>query len=115
MIKRPIELRLRLSRQEAAYLDEKVKEAGISRNMFLVRLITGMRIYPRKNLDTINDYLTAINRKLVGISTNLNQMAKLANTFQEAPTAEAVEKLQKEIAELNKMLRPLWDWARRNL
>ena len=50
MRKRPIELKFRLSEDEYALLQKNLAEAGMNRNAYLVRLITGAQIYPKLRL-----------------------------------------------------------------
>lgn len=47
MRKRPIELKFRLSEDEYVLLQKNLAEAGMSRNAYLVRLITGAQLYPK--------------------------------------------------------------------
>ena len=47
---RPIELKFRLSPDEYDLLQHKLAEAGMNRNSYLVRLITGATIFPRDQL-----------------------------------------------------------------
>ena len=68
--KRPIELKFRLSQEEYTLLQKKLSEAGMSRNAYLIRLITGATIFPKEQLIQLNLEYAMMNRLLRGIGTN---------------------------------------------
>ena len=80
MRKRPIELKFRLSQDEYELLQTNLVETGMNRNAYLVRLITGATIFPRDQLIQLNLEHTMMNRLLRSIGTNINQIAKVANS-----------------------------------
>lgn len=115
MRKRPIELKFRLSYDEYNLLQSKLKEAGMNRNSFLVHLITGAQIFPRDQLIALNLEFHIMNRLVRGIATNINQIAKLANTNRAAPSARLLVDLAQDIRVLQNNLIPLWDEVRKHL
>ena len=115
MRKRPIELKFRLSQDEYALLQKNLAEAGMNRNAYLVRLINGATIFPKEQLIRLNLEYSMMNRLLRGISTNINQMAKHANSTRMAPTIAALADMYQDVQTLRRNLQPLWDETRNAL
>ena len=115
MRKRPIELKFRLSQAEYELLQQSLAESGMNRNAYLVRLITGAQIYPKDQLVRMNLEYTMMNRLLRGISTNINQIAKVANTNHATPSATLLTDMHQDVQTLRHNLQPLWDETRNAL
>lgn len=115
MRKRPIELKFRLSADEYDLLQSKLTEAGMNRNAYLVRLITGATIFPKEQLIQLNLEHTMMNRLLRGISTNINQIAKIANSNHATPSAALLTDMYQDVQTLRNNLGPLWDETRETL
>ena len=112
---RPIELKFRLSPDEYDLLQHKLAEAGMNRNTYLVRLITGATIFPRDQLIQLNLEHTMMNRLLRSISNNINQIAKVANTNHATPSAALLTDMYQDVQALRNNLEPLWDETREAL
>ena len=112
MRKRPIELKFRLSQDEYELLQKQLAVAGVSRNAFLVRLITGATIVPKKQLIQLNLEYAMMNRLLRGIGTNINQIAKIANSNHATPSAALLTDMYQDVQTLRHNLQPLWDETR---
>lgn len=106
--KRPIELKLRVSPGEAEALQRKLAEAGMSRNTYLVRLISGATIFPKDELMRLNQQYVIMNRLLRSISTNINQIAKVTNATHAAPSAALLADMYQDVKTLRHNLQPLW-------
>lgn len=65
---------LRLTEQEYATLKRKSELAGLKMNPFVVSLINGCEIHPRKP-----DSCKALARQVAAVGNNLNQLARIAN------------------------------------
>lgn len=76
MIKRNVEIKVRLSRKEAETLNKRVKKSGISREAYIRHLIEGS--VPREAPPP--DYY-AMMRELYAIGKNLNQIAQKAHVL----------------------------------
>lgn len=76
MRKRPIAVLFRLNEQEHQHLKEQAALAGCATEQYIRRLITGADIKPRPPGE-----LADILRQLSGIGNNINQIAKIANTY----------------------------------
>lgn len=85
MRKRNLEIKLMLNEGEYESLTQKVQQSGMNRSAFLRRLIKGQTIYPIAPLLQINVQLDSYLKRLRGIATNLNQIAKFANTYHTLP------------------------------
>ena len=110
--KRPIELKLRVSQEEAKLLQHKLTETGMNRNAYLVRLISGATIFPKDQLILLNQQYIIMNRLLRGISTNINQIAKAVNATHAAPSAALLADMYQDVQTLRHNLQPLWDETR---
>lgn len=112
MRKRPIEVKFRLSEPEYQLLQQKLAQAGMSRNAYLVRLINGSTIFPKEELVRLNTQYQIMNRLLRGISTNINQIAKIANASKAAPASALLVDMYQDVQTLRHNLQPLWDETR---
>ena len=74
MIKRNVEIKVRLSRKEAETLNKRVKKSGISREAYIRHLVEGG--VPREAPPP--DYY-AMMREIYAIGKNLNQIAQKAH------------------------------------
>lgn len=110
--RRQIELKFRLSADEYDLLQSKLAEAGMNRNAFLVRLISGATIFPKEQLIQMNLEYTIMNRLLRGIGTNINQIAKVCNTNHATPSAALLTDMYQDVQTLRNNLNPIWDETR---
>ena len=115
MRKRPIELKFRLAQDEYELLQKALADAGMNRNTYLVRLITGATIFPKAQLIQMNLEYSMMNRLLRGISTNINQIAKVANSTHAVPSAALLTDMYQDVQTLRNNLGPLWDKTRETL
>lgn len=115
MRKRPIELKFRLSQDEYEHLQKNLVAAGMQRNPYLVRLITGSKIYPKDQLIRLNLEFGIMNRLLRGIGTNINQIARATNITHTPPPSALVLDMAQEIQILRENLAALWEDIRREL
>ena len=113
--KRPIELKFRLSEEEYKLMQKKLAEAGMNRNAFLVRLITGATIFPKDEMIRLNMEYAMMNRLLRGIGTNINQIAKVTNSNKATPSAKLLLDMYQDVQTLKHNLVPLWNETRSTL
>lgn len=113
--KRPIELKFRLSEEEYKLLRAKLAGAGMNRNAFLVRLISDVTIFPKEELMRMNMEYIMMNRLLRGIGTNINQIAKVANSNKATPSAKLLLDMYQDVQTLKHNLMPLWNETRSTL
>lgn len=112
MRKRPIEIKFRLSQQEFAVLQEQLKSTGLSRNMYLVRLISNVPILPQNQLEQLNEELVKQNRQLRGIANNINQLAKIANANKDIYERTQLDFAILQIGALQEELHDIWNKVR---
>lgn len=113
MRKRPIEVKFRLSEEEYQLLQRKLVDAGMNRNAFLVQLISGVEIYPRDMLLKLCIELQIMNRLIRGSSTNINQIAKIANSNKAVPSAKLLMDMYQDVRIIKDNIQPLWEEIRR--
>ena len=77
MRKRPIAVLFRLNEQEHQHMTEQTAIAGCSTAQYLRGLIAGSDLKPKPPGE-----MAEILRQLSGIGTNINQIAKVANTYE---------------------------------
>lgn len=111
-MKRKKEIKLRLTDQEYAALSDMVKQSGLSRNAFLVRMIMQQTIYPVDTLNKTNEMLAALLAQLRGMATNMNQVAKIANTRQEVPSMNYLRYILAAIQSLKEESQPVFTSVR---
>lgn len=115
MRKRPIEVKFRLSEEEYQLLQQRLIEAGMNRNAFLVQLISGVQIYPRDKLKELSVQYQIMNRLIRGIGTNINQIAKIANSTKAVPSAALLVDMYQDVQVIQNNLQPLWEEARKTI
>lgn len=113
--KRPIEVKFRLSEEEYKLLQQRLVEACMNRNTFLVQLISGVQIYPRDRLMELNIQYQIMNRLIRGIGTNINQIARVANSTKSVPSAGLLADMYLEVQTIKNNLQPLWTETRKTI
>lgn len=112
MRKRNVEIKFRLTEKEYAVLSEKVKQSGLNRNAFLVRMIHSQTIYPIEPLQVLNQKADDCLTQLRGIATNINQMAKIANTYRALPELSSLQNAARLVWETQKLIQPVFSLLR---
>ena len=112
MRKRNIEIKFRLTEKEHAVLSEKVKQSGINRNAFLVRMIQGQTIYPIEPLQNLTQEADACLTQLRGIANNINQIAKIANTYRAVPELSSLQNTTQLVWEMQQFIQPVFSLLR---
>ena len=114
-MKRRKEIKLRLTEQDFAALTDMVKQSGLSRNAFLVRMIKQQTIYPVDTLSKTNEMLAALLAQLRGMATNMNQIAKIANTRKEVPAMNYLRYILAAVQNLKEESQPVFTSLREAL
>ena len=86
---------LHLNKKELAHLETQVKQSGLPREEFLRTLIMGAELRA-KPCDHHADLL----HKVAGLCNNANQLAKVANTYDQAS--------QQSVEEMTVIARQVW-------
>ena len=98
MVKRNIEIKIRLDRKETDALNKRVKKSGLSRESYLRHLINGF--IPT---DVPPPDYHAMMMELRAIGNNLNQAARMAHALKAVDTKrydEAVAVLNRAVVEI---------------
>lgn len=77
MRKRPIAVLFRLNEQEHRHLKEQAAKSCFSTEEYIRKLIAGSTVTPKPPVE-----MTEILRQLSAIGNNINQIAKIANTYE---------------------------------
>lgn len=115
MRKRNVEVKFRLSEAEYAELVQKVKDSGLNRNAFLVRMVRQQTIYPVDHLRELNKQMDILLAQIRGMATNLNQVAKIANARREVPCIQYLEALLNGMGKFSAAMQPVWESIREAL
>lgn len=112
-LKRDISLTFRVSQEERSLIYKRMTEAGIkSRNAFLISLVKSSTLYPIKEITKTNLMFAEAIRIIRGTATNINQLAKVANSTGQLATAEELEKALQEITKQHRVMLGLWNELR---
>lgn len=95
--KRPIQVKFRMSEDEAAQLRSKVEQSGMSQQEYLIRAATGQ---PIMNTEGIKELLPQLGK----IGSNLNQIARALNQ-DKFYSYKLITENQKELNEIWQLLR----------
>ena len=83
MRKRDKAITIRITEEEYALLCSKLAQTGISQQAFVINAITGIAIIPSEQtavLKEISSTFASLEQQLRGMATNINQMARIANS-----------------------------------
>ena len=112
-LKRDISLTFRVSQEERSLIYKRMTEAGMkSRNAFLISLVKSSTLYPIKEITKTNLMFAEAIRIIRGTATNINQLAKVANSTGQLATAEELEKALQEITKQHRVMLGLWNELR---
>lgn len=91
---------IRLTDAEYKYLKNRVRKAGISQQTFIINAIQGSNIMSNDEvhvLKEISKTFADLTRQLRGLSTNVNQMAHIANGWNVLPTERELNSIFDQI------------------
>lgn len=94
MRNRPISVLFRLNEMEHRHLKEQVQLSGLPMEQYLRNLVAGQRIRAKPP-----EELPEILRQLSAIGNNINQIAKVANTYKRVSEEDirSIQEMQKAI------------------
>ena len=98
--KRNIAVTIRMNDAEYNTLNTKVAESGLTQQAFVINAIKQTVIMPMEDhliLMNISMTFTDLIRQLRGLATNVNQMAKWANTTGELPTEHQLDEIYENL------------------
>ena len=109
--KRSKAVTIRMTDAEYKKLTDKVSESGLSQQSFILNAIKGASITSSDEVAVqkeISKTFSDIVRQLRGLSTNVNQMAHVANATGELPTATELIQAATEISKYRKECEDVW-------
>ena len=112
MRKRPIEIKFRVSEQELAMLKQQLKDNGMNRNEYIVKLISNAPVLPKEELKQMNQELLVQNKQLRGIANNINQLTKIANANKEIYAMTQLDFAIIQMCSMREELQKAWDRIR---
>lgn len=104
-----------MTEEEYALLCTKLKQTGITQQAFVISAIKDVSIIPSDQiaiLKEISATFASLEQQLRGTATNINQMARIANSRNYAPGIRALEKISREICEYRKESEEIWQSIR---
>ena len=104
MRKRDKAITIRMTEEEYALLCSKLAQTGISQQAFVINAITGIAIIPSEQTAVLKE-----------ISSNVNQMARIANSRNFAPGTRELEKISQQIRGYRKESEEIWQSIRSSI
>ena len=106
---------IRLTEEEYALLCSKLKQTGVSQQAYIISAIKNVSVIPSDQLAVMKEIsatFSSLEQQLRGMATNINQMARIANSRNYAPGMRVLEKLSREIAGYRKDSEEIWQSIR---
>ena len=118
MRKRNKAVTIRMTEEEYDLLCSKLEQTGVSQQSFVISAITGAAVIPSEQtavLKEISFTFASLEQQLRGMATNINQMARIANSRNYAPGIRVLEKLSREISGYRKDSEEIWQSIRSSI
>ena len=118
MRKRNKAITIRMTEEEYAMLCSKLAQTGVSQQAFVINAITGIAIIPSEQtavLKEISSTFASLEQQLRGMATNINQMARIANSRNFAPGTRELEKISQQISRYRKDSEEIWQSIRSSI
>ena len=101
--------------EEYAELQVKVDESGLTQQAYIISAIKDVSVIPSDQLAVMKEISTtfaSLEQQLRGMATNINQMARIANSRNYAPGIRVLEKISREIEGYRKDSEEIWQSIR---
>ncbi len=111
MRKRNIAVTIRMNEEEYRTLDRRLKETGLPQQTFLLSAIHGTDVMPpetRNEICELNHTYADLLRQIRGMATNINQMAKVANSTGSLPVLSELQSLGRQIEQYRREGEEQW-------
>ena len=118
MRKRNKAITIRMTEEEYALLCSKLEQTGVSQQAFVIGAIKGAAIISSDQtavLKEISSTFASLEQQLRGMATNINQMARIANSRNYAPGIRVLEKISWEINRYRKDSEEIWQSIRSSI
>ena len=107
-----------MTEEEYALLCRRLEQTGVSQQAFVISAITGAAVIPSDQtavLKEISATFAALEQQLRGIATNINQMARIANSRNYAPGIRELERISRQIKGYRKDSEEIWQSIRSSI
>lgn len=118
MRKRNKAITIRLSEEEFAQLENKVKQSGQTQQNFIIDACLKGQITSADEITEMrnkNKLLADMDKQLRGMGTNLNQMAHIANGQGIIPSAEKLVQIASEVSQIKREVSEEWLSTRQSI
>ena len=118
MRRRKKAITIRMTDEEYALLCSKLEQTGLSQQAFVNSAIAGASIIPSDQiamLKEISATFSSLEQQLRGMASNINQMARIANSRNYAPGIRVLEKISWEISGYRKDSEKIWQSIRSSI
>lgn len=115
MRKRNKAITIRMTEEEYALLCSKLKQTGVSQQAYIISAIKNVSVIPSDQLAVMKEIsatFASLEQQLRGMATNINQMARIANSRNYAPGMRVLEKISREIEGYRKDSEEIWQSIR---
>ena len=109
---------VRMNDREYDRLQKKVSESGLSQQAYIIGAVCNAKITSSDEVAALKDVSRLFadhERQVRGMATNINQMAKVANSQGSVAGQEELERLSGQISALRKESEDLWQSIRSSI
>ena len=109
---------VRMSDREYDRLQKKVSESGLSQQAYIIGAVCNAKITSSDEVTVLKDVSRLFadhERQVRGMATNINQMAKVANSQGSVASEAELERLSDQIRDLRKESEDIWQSIRSSI
>ena len=108
----------RLSEEEYKFLSNKIKESGLTQQSYLLDSCLQGKVTSMEEINELKrqgDMLEHLDRQLVGMGTNLNQMAHISNINGDFHASSELVRISSEVQDIRKEVHDIWLLIRQSI
>ena len=109
---------VRMSETEYADLQNKVEESGLSQQAFVINAVRGATITPSDEIAVLKDIsktFADFEKQVRGLGTNVNQMARIANSKGNLSGESTLTRLSDQLSDMRKESEVIWQSIRSSI